>query len=272
MQIKRIWLWLALLWCLPLSAQELILGINEGVSYQGAGSAVRQRYKDLADDLSRLLRRKVVPEAVDDYRTLGQGLATGRYAIAYVHPAHYALRAMQQDGYRLVALTRGYTEYRARLLVRADSPLKSVAELRGRRIGTPDPDSITAVLTRATMRDALKDQAGSVTYQSTRYQDAIPFMIEHGFVDAGATASEAVIRDWTSRGGRVLHASKPVPIKYLLAGRSIGDAELERLQAYFLALDGSSPEKSRVLNGIGQQGFVGFDAAVLLQVGAWLQP
>ncbi|MEX8517746.1 MAG: phosphate/phosphite/phosphonate ABC transporter substrate-binding protein [Leptothrix sp. (in: b-proteobacteria)] len=269
MRMERWILWLALLLSLPASAQELILGINEGVSYRAATTSVKVRYKDLADDLSRLLKRRVVPEAVDDYPTLEQGLASGRYALAYVHPAHYALRAMIKDGYRLVALTKGSTEYRARFLVRADSPLKSVAELRGRRIGTPDPDSITAVLARATLRDTLKEQAGSVIYQATRYQDAIPFMVEHGFADAGATASESVIRDWTARGGRILASSKPVPIKYVLAARAISDADLERLQTYFIGLD-SNPDKARVLNGIGQPGFVGFDAAVLLQIGNWL--
>lgn len=270
MRMERVVLWLVLLFSLPASAQELILAVNEGVSYRGAAASVRVRYKDLADDLSRILRRRVVPEAVDNYKTLGEGLAAGRYALAYVHPAHYALRAMTQDGYRLVALTKGYTEYRARFLVRADSPLRSVHELRGRRVGTPDPDSITAVLTRATLRDALKEQAGSVIYQATRYQDAIPFMVEHGFVDAATTGSEAVVRDWTARGGRVLQASKPVPIKFMLAGRTVSDADIERLQAYLIGLDGNAANSAKVLSGIGQQGFVGFDAGVLLQIGGWL--
>lgn len=274
MRMERWMLWLLLVLSLSLgpavSAQELVLGINEGVSYRTL-SNVKERYKPLSDELSRLLKRRVVPEAVDNYQTLGQGLTSGRYALAYVHPAHYALRAMAQDGYRLVALTKGYTEYRARFLVRADSPLKSLTELRGRRVGTPDADSITAVLTRATLRDALKNQASSVIYQPTRYQDAIPFMVEHGLADAGATAADSVIQDWTSRGGRVLAISKPVPIKYVLASRAINDADLERLQAYFIGLDGSTPDKARVLGGIGQAGFVGFDAAVLLQIGSWLQ-
>ena len=274
MRMKRWMLWLLLALSLPLSptvsAQELVLGINEGVSYRTA-SNVKERYKALSEDLSRLLKRRVVPEAVENYQTLGQGLASGRYALAYVHPAHYALHAMASDGYRLVVLTKGYTEYRTRFLVRADSPLKSLAELRGRRVGTPDADSITAVLARATLRDALKEQAGSVVYQPTRYQDAIPFMVEHGLADAGATAADSVIQDWTAHGGRILTISKPVPIKYVLASRAINDADLERLQTYFTGLDGSTPDKAKVLSGIGQAGFVGFDAAVLLQIGSWLQ-
>jgi hypothetical protein len=73
---------------------------------------------------------------------------------------------MKQSGYRLVVVTKGFQDYRASFLVKADSPLKSLADLKGNRIGAPTKDSITAWMMRATVRDALGDAARSST--STR--------------------------------------------------------------------------------------------------------
>ncbi len=39
--------------------QPLVFGINEGVTYRIAASEVRERYREIADDLTKLLKRPV---------------------------------------------------------------------------------------------------------------------------------------------------------------------------------------------------------------------
>ena len=64
---------------------------------------------------------------------------------------------------------------------------------------------------------------------TTRYQDAVPFYLENGFAQAGATAANAVVKGWTEKGGKVLYRSRPVPIKQIIvsakmpAGRAAED-------------------------------------------------
>jgi hypothetical protein len=81
---------------------------------------------------------------------------------------------------------------------------------------SPDPDSITAAMLRAMLRDQ-KFGSTDVKVITTRYQDAVPFYVEYGFAQAGATAAKAVAKSWTSKGGKILLTSRPTPIKQFIA-------------------------------------------------------
>lgn len=249
-------------------AQGLVFAVNEGVTYRVGNDEIRARYAAIATDLTKLLGQPVRVEPISDYPSLRKGLADKAYDLALVHPAHISIGAMKNSGYRLVVITKGFEGYSARFLVRADSPLKSLAELRGRKVGAPDEDSITSWMVRATLRDALGD-AKAVAYTYTRYQDAVPFMVEHTFTQAGATAANGVIKQWQAQGGRVLASSKPVPIKHIIAAPSISLEQLEKLRIYFTGLDATEAGRKK-LEPLKIQGYAAYDPAALLSLGTWL--
>lgn len=250
------------------SAHAVVLAINEGATYRVTDAEISLKYKPMADDLTRLLGQKVTIVSVSDYKAIAEGLSAARYDLAYIHPAHVALKGLAVDGYKLVALTKGFTDYRAHFLVRADSPAKTAADLKGKKVGIPAPDSITSVLTRTTVHDSFKGTDG-VSYVTTKYQDAIPFMVEHGLVDVGVTGSEAVARAWTGAGGKVAFTSKSVPVKLMLASKNIPATDLQSLQNYFVSLEGSEKGR-RTLESIDKKGFVAFDATALTAVNSWI--
>jgi len=269
------WLGLFLLALLPAltsaqgSPQPLSFGINEGVTYRISASEVRERFREIAEDLTKLLKRPVHIEYMDDYVQMGKDLEAARYDLAYVHPAHYAIRAIDKAHYRLVAVTKGYTDYRASFLVRGDATYTSLADPRIHQIGMPDADSITAWIVRATLRDALGAKAKSLRLRYTRYQDAVPFMVDYGFAEVGATAASAVIKDYVDKGGKVLLKSKPVPIKELIASPNLPAQDLAHIQQYFLNLE-ASDEGQRRLAKLGYKGFAPFDERQLVELGRWL--
>jgi phosphonate transport system substrate-binding protein len=257
---------------LPLLAvhpvQALVLAVNEGVTYRVSNDEIRARYAPIAADLSRLLGQTVTVEPISHYPTLSQGLKGKAYDIALVHPAHHSILAIKDSGYQLLAVAKGYETYRASFLVRADSPLKSVAELKGQRLGAPDEDSITAWMVRATLRDAIGDvQSVKVTY--TRYQDAVPFFLENKLTHAGATAAGSVIKDWQSKGGKVIAQSKPVPIKHIIASSTLGAEQRAALRRYFIELDNTEDGRKK-LEATRLKGFAAFDQAAMLELGRWL--
>jgi len=257
----------ALLSLSALSAQALVLAVNEGVTYRVPNEEIRARYAAVAADIGKLLGQTVSVEPVGDYNQLRKGLADKRYDLAIVHPAHVSIAALRQ-GWQLVAVTKGFENYSANFLVRADSPLQGLADLRGAKVGAPDEDSITAWMVRATLRDALGNaSAVSITY--TRFQDAVPFMVEHRFMQAGATASASVVKAWQAQGGKVLAKSKPVPIKHFIASPSIASEQVTRLRDYLLALD-TSDEGRKKLEPIKIKGYMAWDSAALLGLGTWL--
>ncbi|MCZ8076810.1 MAG: phosphate/phosphite/phosphonate ABC transporter substrate-binding protein [Paucibacter sp.] len=255
--------------CAPAwAAHALSFAVNEGVSYRVPLSEIRSRYEGIAADLSKLLRQPVTIEPIGDYPTLRQGLADKRWELALVHPAHISIAAIRDQGYSLLAVTKGFTGYKASFLVRSDSTLKSLAELKGQRLGAPDEDSITSMMVRATLRDnGVVPKQMEITY--TRYQDAVPFFVENRLTHAGATASNALVKDWQEKGGKVLAASKAVPIKHIIASPQLSAEQVEKVRAYFLALD-SSEDGRKKLEPTKWKGFEAYDQAALLKLGVWL--
>ena len=250
------------------STQALVLAVNEGVTYQVIKEDMAARYAGIAAGLSKVLKQPVTVEPVLDYASLRRGLADKRFDLALVHPAHISIEAMKYSGYHLVAVVRGYQSYQAQFLVRGDSPLKSLTELKGRKIGAPDADSITSVMMRATLRDAGLGLADTeIVY--TRYQDAVPFFVDNNLTPAGATAANAVIKAWTAKGGRVLAKSRQVPIKHVIAAPQIGPAQLELIRDYLLSLDGSEDGRKH-LEPTRYTGFDRYDEAAMLELGTWL--
>jgi phosphonate transport system substrate-binding protein len=249
-------------------AQALVFAVNEGVSYRVPIEEIRGRYAAIAADLSKILKQPVSIEPVGDYPSLRKGLAAKSYDLAMVHPAHLSIQAIKESGYKLVVVTKGFQKYTANFLVKADSPLKSLAELKGLKLGAPDEDSITAWMVRATLRDANVDPKGmAITY--TRYQDAVPFFVDNNLTTAGATASNALVKAWQAKGGKVLAQSKPVPIKHIIASPSLSPDQVDKVRDYLVGLD-TSDEGKKKLEPSKYTGFERYDEAAMLAIGAWL--
>ena len=247
---------------------ELILAVNEGVTYYVTPTEIREKYKDLADLIGRHLKTTVRIVPVDQYPVLRKGLDEQQYDLAFVHPAHHSLLSLRDGKYQLVVLTKGYTEYKARFLVSKDAQMKQPADMKGMRFGMPDPDSITAVITRATMRD-LGIDSSKADIRTTRYQDAVPFFVENGFSDVGVSASGAVIKQWQEKGGAVLFESKAVPIKHMIASTKMSDTDMEKVRTLMLGLD-KSDAGQKILAKIGYKGYESGDPQELAVLTRWL--
>lgn len=255
----------------------LVFAVNEGVTYKTGGEASRQNYKAIADDLARLLKTKVRIDVIGEYATLAKDLAAKTYDIAFIHPTHIAITPVKQGNYTLVAVSKAHIGYKASFLSKITAQPKSPEELgkllaKGTKmIGSPDSNSITAWLVRATLRDAAaaaKNAAPQLKF--TRYQESIPFMVNGGFVDVAATASEAIVKDWIASGGTVLATSKPVPIKAVIVSNALGKESIDIVKSYFLELSTSAEGQAR-LDRIGlKQGFVTYDQAAFVALGTWL--
>ena len=249
-------------------AQALVFAVNEGVTYRVPIEEIRGRYAAVASDLSKILKQPVTVEPIGDYPSLRKGLAAKSYDLAMVHPAHLSIQAIKESGYKLVVVTKGYQKYTASFLVKADSPLKTLGDLKGLKLGAPDEDSITSWMVRATLRDAQVDPKGmSITY--TRYQDAVPFFVENNLTAAGATAANALVKAWVAKGGKVLGQSRPVPIKHIIASPALSAEQIEKVREYLIALD-TSDEGKKKLEPTKYTGFERFDDAAMLALGTWL--
>lgn len=247
---------------------DLVFSVTEGVTYQATPKEIREKFEPLADVIGRALHRNVKVVLVPAYNDARAGLARQDYDLAFVHPAHVAMAEIKAGRYRSIAWTSGFTEYTVSLLAKADQPFKDLNDLKGRKLVTPDPDSITAVMVRAMLRSA-DMRTGDLTVLTTRYQDAVPFYLEHGFAQIGATAANAVVKQWTDKGGKVVERSRSVPIKQFIVSSRLSPAEQDKIRDVLLNLAYSEPGR-RALAASGYKGFVAADIEVEGMSIAWL--
>jgi phosphonate transport system substrate-binding protein len=247
---------------------ELVFAVTEGVTYQATPKEIRDRFAPLAEAIGRAVHRPVRTVVVPAYDDLRAGLAAQQFDVAFVHPAHVALAEIKTGRYRSIAWTTGFTDYTVSLMMPAKDPLGSMRDLRGRTLVTPDPDSITAVMVRAMVRDQ-QLSAGELKVITTRYQDAVPFYLEHGFAHVGATAAKSVVKGWTDKGGKVLTQSRGVPIKQFIASSRLPTYDQVRIQEALTGL-ASAKNGPSVLATVGYKGFVVPDPQVETATIAWL--
>jgi phosphonate transport system substrate-binding protein len=241
-------------------AQEVILAVNEGVTYLDGGPS-SERYKPLLELLGKELKRPVKVKSIDKYADFDKALAEEKYDLVFIHPAHIGLRAVKSGKYVGLATAKGFTDYRARIMVKKDSPIKSVQDLRGKKIAVPSLESITTVMFIANLHE-LNFAQPEKTFTATRYQDAVPFMIEQGFVEAGVTGSAAVEKAWVAKGGRVIAETKPIPIKQFLASKNLKESDRTRIHTLLLTLADTETGRA-ALAKIGMTGFVPWNSDVM---------
>jgi phosphonate transport system substrate-binding protein len=249
-------------------AQDLVFSVTEGVTYQATPKEVRDKFEPLAEALGKALKRNVRIVLVPSYNDERAGLKTQQYDIAFIHPAHVALEAIKAGNYKALAWTVGYTEYTAQVLGDAKTPLKSFADMKGHSLVTPERDSITWAMVNAMLRSE-KFSATDVKVMNTRYQDAVPFYIDKGFAEYGATAANAVVKSWTAKGGKVYAKSMPVPIKQIIGSTRLAPADLDRIREILVSLS-QNEAGQRVLAATGYKGFVAPNPEIERNVMAWL--
>jgi ABC-type phosphate/phosphonate transport system substrate-binding protein len=278
--------------CLVLSAiaaaavsaqeRELVFAVTEGVTYQATPKEIRDKFAPIADAIAKGTGRKVRTVLVPAYDDLRAGLSKQEYDIAFVHPAQVSLTEIKAGRYRAAAWTTGFTEYTVAFLMNPDLPLKSLDDLKGRTVVTPDPDSITTAMVRAVLRVAdlpvvTAPPTAATTAQdptkvrliATRYQDAVPFYIENGFAQVGATAAKAVIKAWTDKGGKVLAQSRAVPIKQFIVSSKLSPDEQARIRDALVTMGHTKPGRD-ALEITGYKGFIAPDPQIETASIAWL--
>lgn len=253
---------------LPAHAEDLVFSVTEGVTYQATPKEIRDKFEPIAELIGKALGRNVKLVLVPAYDDVRAGLAKQEYDVSFIHPAHVSMAEIKAGRYQSVAWTTGFTEYAVSILAPSTDPIKKFDELRGRTLVTPDPDSITAVMVRAMLRTE-NFKPGDVRVITTRYQDAVPFYIENTFANVGATAANAVVKQWTDKGGKVIEKSRGVPIKQFIVASRVSQRDRERIREVLLTLPQTEPGR-RALAASGYKGFTQVDPEVEQATIAWL--
>lgn len=113
-----------------------------GVFPQLSARTLAETYQPLADHLGRGLGRPVALESAADFFTFHERTLAGEYELVLTAP-HMAWLAWKEGGYRPLLVYR--EPARGFVVVRADSPLRRLSDLRGKSIVIPDANAVISL-------------------------------------------------------------------------------------------------------------------------------
>ena len=251
-----------------LSAHALVLGVTEGVTYRATDAEIEAKFAPIAKALSAATKQPVKIQIISSYNGLREALKQGQLDLAFIHPAHVSLEAIKTGSYKTMALTAGFTDYKVSFLCNEPGPIKAWATVAGKALVTPDADSITAIMTRAMLREN-GITTTAVKLQVTRFQDAVPFYVDNGFAAYGATASKGVVKAWKDKGGKICAESRGMPIKHWLVSSKVDDGTVASIKDALLTMDQNDVGKKALITS-GYTGFIAPDPAIEKTLTNWL--
>ncbi|QTD45594.1 phosphate/phosphite/phosphonate ABC transporter substrate-binding protein [Ottowia testudinis] len=240
----------------PLGAQaEIVFAISEGSSGSGTAATdadMARRYKPVVDTIERVLQERVAVKYVRDLPLLAEGIKAGRYDLVMARPTDYAARGVRDHGYSAVATS--LPDGHCYMVVNADSPLKTLADAKGKRFILPEEAAYMTRFCLAELRDkGMPLGAGDKTF--VREQGAIPFSIKSNMVPVGGFSSYASAAGQLDKEGlRLLHKSRPQPHMPLIAGKKIQPPQVKQLGDELVAM-AKTDAGGKALAAVGIQGF-----------------
>jgi len=244
-----------------------ILAIDEGSAANADASETLGRYEEFSQIVGKALGSPLTTVAVRDRSLLVAALKRRSYALLLARTNDVSAEAIRDHGYKAVVTEK--EPALALFIVKKDSPLKSIADVKGKSILTPDRHSNMWRVANAMLRES-KISMASERVRAMHDDAAIGWSLESGFFDVGVINSfSGVGRTWEKNGGRVIARSPELPNMPLIASPEISAAQTARLRAALLALN-SNENGQAVLKRIGLTGFRETSSQEFLDFLKWL--
>jgi phosphonate transport system substrate-binding protein len=216
------------------------------IPYENPQQLVRD-IKPVGEFLGQKLGVKVTPSVVLDYAAVVEALRSNRADLAFMGSLQY-LMAHQQCGATAILGEKynGKPTYVAKIFVRADSGIKSVSDLRGKRMAFVDPISSSGYLyPLAVFRKAQVMPAGQKPEQFFKRvyfaggdEQAIR-AVYNGFADGAGIGeySHQLLRPEERDKVVSIAESEPIPSHCIVARAGLGPAMIAKIQNLFLSLE-----------------------------------
>lgn len=217
---------------------------------------MHKRLKPLIQYLSKRLDRPVSMKLSPNMGAAINEVADKKVDLAYLTPVAY-LKAHKKGGARLVAktVTNGKASFQLMIVVRQDSPIKTVADLKGKRFAFGDK---RALLQRAAVVGAGIKMEEFSEYKFIGHYDNIARAVMNNDFDAGILKDTMAFK-WEGKGLRILQASPDLPPYNITASSDVSDELLAELKKAFLELNSKNPEHLKVIKAIDKK-YNGFAA------------
>lgn len=216
-----------------------------------SASELIKRYTPLAEYLGRQLGRPVMLEIGSSYDAHIHRIANGFVDIAFMGPASYVKLTSQYGKRPLLAAfkTKEGKFFHGHIMVRKDSPITSLAQLKGKRFVFGDRASTLSHIVPRHM--LLKAGISEKDFSQVSYvanHDNIALGILTGAFDAGAVKEEVFLQ-YEPQGLRSLARSAPITDHVFIARVGLPQSAIQALRKAFLHLSDSA-EGRLIISGM----------------------
>lgn len=196
-----------------------------------------ERYQRFVDYLSDTLQRKVELVVPEDYAGVINGLAEKKIHFALLGPKSYIEASKKANAVATARVVHpdGQDSYQGVIITKADSGLKTIADLQGKTWVFTDPNSTSGYLIPsvyfAAEAQIIPEQYFSEVGFSGGHEDSI-LMVQKGEVDAASTNNIDIIRDsgrgWIVDDFNIVWQSQKIPHDMIAYRQDLPD-NLKRL-------------------------------------------
>lgn len=225
-----------------------------GVVPQQATAALAQNWTPVLDELSRRSGVKLRFATAPDIPEFEHRVATGRYDFAYMNPYHYIVYA-KDPGYRPLARAKDVM-LKGVVVVRRDSPIRSLDELAGQTLVFPSPAAFAASLM---IKAELRKRHIAFEAKNVKSHESVYLNVAQGFYPAGGGVKRTFeLMDPAVAGQLRILWTTPGYTSHAIATRpGLDESVRERVWKAMQAMSADPAQAEK----LGRIGFTGFEAA-----------
>jgi phosphonate transport system substrate-binding protein len=233
--------------CAHASASDQARELYFGSVAMDIPAMMHQRLQPLARYLSEGLGRPVKLKLSPDMDSAILDIKNGSVDLAYLTPVAY-LKAHSAGNARLLVKTNteGWSSFKLMIAVKENSPIKSVADLKGKTFAFGDR---AALLQRAVVVNAGMKLEDFRDYKFIGHYDNIVRGVLNGDFDAGIL-KDTMAYKWQGKGIRIIYASPDLPPYNFSVSKNVSDDTFQKLKALFLSLNDSDPRHLEIIHAV----------------------
>ncbi len=236
--------------------------LRMGVVPLDAPAVMFKNFSPLAEYLSRKMKRKIDLKVAVDFQGAIRDLEQGVTQFCFMTPSTY-ISAHTKFGAKVVAkaLKDGKPFHHAVIIVKSDSGINAVGDIRGRSFAFGDVQSTSShIVPRAMLMAEGVDLKDLLYYNYLGHHNDVINAVLSGDFDAGGVMESAALKQ-RDMGIKILKFSEEIAEFNVTASVDIDKQVLGDLKKALLALNDSDPENKNVLRAINEH-YTGFaDAA-----------
>lgn len=244
------WRWVGgvlLLLVVGAARADLVLGVHP---FKPA-TKMAEAFSPLTSYLSEAMGEPVSLRIAKDYQTHTDAIGRDEVDIAYMGPASYAALVDKFGPKPLLArqANGGQPSFHGKIFVRADSPIRTLTDLKGRNFAFGESHSTMSHLVPRYMlwqSAVMVSDLGSYKFLGDHVNVALAVL--SGAYDAGAV-KEDVYFTYEGRGLRAIATSAPISDHVFVASRKLPEAKAGKLRNIMLRM-GREPKGAAALQAV----------------------